>query len=162
LAEEIMPSSPDVPLDELYGEMIIDHYRNPRHSDPVPEADLEAEEDNPFCGDRVTLRLKLDGDGRIAQVGFQADGCSIIKATASMMGEALRWKTLEQVDGLARRFRDLMQGKPPARETEEPLGDLEALQAVRQFPVRIKCTLLAWTALEKGIRTYRSSQARDQ
>jgi|TARA_B100001971_G_C17928821_1_gene401617 nitrogen fixation NifU-like protein len=156
-----MPSSPDVPLDDLYGEMIIDHYRNPRHSDPVPEADLEAEEDNPFCGDRVTLRLKLDEDGRIAEVGFKTDGCSIVKATASMMGEALRWKTLEQVDGLVHRFRDMMKGKLTA-EGEDPLGDLKALQAVMQFPVRIKCTLLAWTALEKGIKGYRSSQARDQ
>ena len=101
-----MPRSPDAPLDDLYGDMIIDHYRTPRHSDPVPAADLEAEEDNPFCGDRVTIRLKLDGDGRIAEVGFQTEGCSIIKATASMMAEALRWKTLEQVDGLARRFRE--------------------------------------------------------
>ncbi|MDP6227584.1 MAG: SUF system NifU family Fe-S cluster assembly protein [Dehalococcoidia bacterium] len=157
-----MPSSPDVPLDELYGEMIIDHYRNPRHSDPVPVADLEAEEDNPFCGDRVTLRLKLDEDGRIAEVGIQTDGCSIIKATASMMGEALRWKSLEQVDRLAQRFRDMMQGKLTAEGEEESLGDLKALQAVMQFPVRIKCTLLAWTALEKGMKRYRSSQARDQ
>ena len=157
-----MPRSPDAPLDDLYGDMIIDHYRTPRHSDPVPAADLEAEEDNPFCGDRVTIRLKLDGDGRIAEVGFQTEGCSIIKATASMMAEALRWKTLEQVDGLARRFREMMKGKPPAERAEELPGDLEALQAVMQFPVRIKCTLLAWTALGKGMKSYRSSQARDQ
>ena len=157
-----MPSLPDVPLDDLYGDMIIDHYRNPRHSGTVSDADLEAEEDNPFCGDRVTIRLKLDGNGRIAEVGFHTEGCSIVKATASMMSEALRWKTLEQVDGLARRFRDMMQGKPTAEGTEEPLGDLEALQVVRQFPVRIKCSLLPWTALEKGIESYRSSQVRDQ
>jgi len=79
-----------------------------------------------------------------------------------MMAEALRWKTLEQVDGLARRFREMMKGKPPAERAEELPGDLEALQAVMQFPVRIKCTLLAWTALEKGMKSYRSSQARDQ
>ncbi len=157
-----MPSPSDVPLDDLYGGIIIDHYRNPRHSGPVPDADLEAEEDNPFCGDRVTLQLKLDGDGRIVQVGIETEGCSIIQATSSMMAEALRSKTLDQVNGMARRFRDMMQGKPPGEGTEEPLGDLEALQVVRQFPVRIKCSLLPWTALEKGIESYRSSQARDQ
>jgi nitrogen fixation NifU-like protein len=157
-----MSSAPDVPQDDLYGEMIIDHYRNPRHSGTVVDADLEAEEDNPFCGDRVTLRLKVDENGRITQVGIETEGCSIIQATASMMAEALRSKTLEQVNGLARRFRGMMQGKPPAEGTEEPLGDLEALQVVRQFPVRIKCSLLPWTALEKGIKSYRSSQVRDQ
>jgi nitrogen fixation NifU-like protein len=149
-------------LNDLYGEMIIDHHRNPRHNGTIPDPDLEAEEDNPFCGDRVTVRLKLDEDGRIAGVGIQTEGCSIIQATASMMAEVLQLKTLEQVNGMARRFRGMMQGKPPADGAEGLLGDLEALQAVRQFPVRIKCSLLPWTALEKGIESYRSSQVRDQ
>ncbi len=159
---EETPSVPDAQLESLYGEIIIGHYRNPRHRHPISDAEVEADEYNPFCGDRVTLRLKLDDVGAVIQVSAWSEGCSIIQASASMMADALRGKTLEELDGLARRFRGIMQGKASAGEVTGPLGDLEALQVVRQFPVRIKCVLLPWTALEVGLEGYRSSQARDQ
>ncbi len=157
-----MPQFPDVPLNGLYGDAILDHYRRPRNRNPVPDADIKAEEFNPFCGDRVILHLKLDGSGQVVEVGAQAEGCSIIQATASMMSEALKGKRLTELDGLAREFRELMRTKSSSFQATQDLGSLEALTVVRQFPVRIKCVLLSWTALEVGIEAYRSNQTRDQ
>ena len=84
-----MPQLPDVPLHGLYGESIMDHYRSPRHRPALASSDIESEEFNPFCGDRVILQIKLDDAGRIVQVSSRSEGCSIIQATASMMSEAL-------------------------------------------------------------------------
>ena len=153
---ERMPGVPDVPLDGLYGERIMDHYRNPRNRVQVLDPSLETEEFNPFCGDRVNLQLSLDGQGRVSLVGTHAEGCSIIQATASMMGEALWGKTLAELEDLSRRFRAMMRGNQPADGAAEPVGDLESLQVVRRYPVRIKCALLPWVALEEGIRKFRS------
>ena len=157
-----MTQLPDLPLDGLYGEAILDHSRHPRNRDPLPEPDLEVEEYNPFCGDRVILQLKLDGDGRVAAVGAQSEGCSIIQATASMMSDALKGKNMEELGRLAQGFRDVMRGRLEPAGLGLCLGPLEALTVVRQFPVRIKCALLPWTALEEGIQGYKSSHAIDQ
>ena len=157
-----MPQVPDVPLDGLYGDIILDHYRNPRHRTSIPDADVEAEEYNPFCGDRATLQLKLDHEGCVMEVGVRSEGCSIVQASASMMAEALKGKKLGDLNGLSGHFRDLMLGKPPPEGVAEDLSQLESLSMVRMFPVRIKCALLPWTALEEGIKAYRSSQTRDQ
>ena len=157
-----MPHVPDVPLDGLYGDIILDHYRNPRHRTLVQDADLEAEEYNPFCGDRVNLQLKLDGEGRVVQVAAQSEGCSIIQATASLMAETLHGRKLSELVDLAEHFREMMQGKPLSEDVVEELSHLEALTVVRQFPVRIKCALLPWVALEEAVQAYRSNQTRDQ
>ena len=157
-----MPLVPDVPLGGLYGDTILDHYRSPRHRESVPDADVEAEEYNPFCGDRVTLRLKLDDHGCVVRVGSHSEGCSIIQATASMMAEALQGKNLSELVDLAQLFHDMMRGKSLPDDWEDDLGQLKALTVVRQFPVRIKCALLPWTALEVAIESYRSSHTRDQ
>ena len=106
-----MPQLPDVPLDGLYGESIMDHYRRPRHRLPLASSDIEFEEFNPFCGDRVILQIKLDDAGRIAQVSSRSEGCSIIQATASMMAEALLGKSLEQATALDHAFRAMMRGE---------------------------------------------------
>ncbi len=157
-----MPQIPDVPLDGLYGDLILEHFRSPRNSAVLLAADLEAEEFNPFCGDRIILQLKLDEAGRVVQVGVQSEGCSIIQATASLMSEAMKGKKLEELEDLAELFRDTMRGNTDDQNTEEDLGPLQSLTVVRRFPVRIKCALLPWVALEEGIKTYRSSQTRDQ
>ncbi len=128
----------------------------------MPAADLEAEEFNPFCGDRIVLQLKLDETGRVIQVGAQSEGCSIIQATASLMSEAMKGKKLEELESLAKLFRDTMRSKTDGQDTSEQLGTLQSLTVVRRFPVRIKCALLPWVALEEGIKSYRSSQTRDQ
>jgi nitrogen fixation NifU-like protein len=147
---------PDVPLSGLYGDRILDHYRNPRHRSPVLGADIETEEFNPFCGDRVSVQLKLDTQGRVTQVASQAQGCSIIQASASMMAEVMAGKSLEELENLAQALRNMMQGKQPLAGWMEETGDLQSLQVVRRFPVRIKCALLPWTALEEGIQEFRS------
>ena len=157
-----MPQVPDVPLDGLYGDTILDHYRSPRHRVLLPDADVSVEEYNPFCGDRVSLRLKLDDDGRVAQVSAHSEGCSIIQAAASMMADALQGKKLSQLVDLSKLFREMMQGKSLPDGSDEDLSQLESLMVVRKFPVRIKCALLPWTALEVGIQSYLSSQTRDQ
>ena len=156
-----MTQVPDVPLDGLYGDTIMDHHRNPRHRTPVPEPDIEAEEFNPFCGDRVTLQIQLNADGRVARVSSRSEGCSIIQATASMMSEVMHGKTLEELAELSLSFRRMMQGNPPGEEPGETLGDLVALQVVRQYPVRIKCALLPWMALEEGIEGVGHQRAKD-
>ena len=154
-----MPNLPDVPLQGLYGDLILDHYRNPRHRTPVSHADVAAEEFNPFCGDRVILQFRLDGQGRIVEAGAQSEGCSIIQASASMLADIALGKSVAELEGLSQLFRTMMRGEPSTSEAEDELGDLHSLQVVRQFPVRIKCALLPWTALEIGIEGFRSKNS---
>ncbi len=154
-----MPNLPDVPLQGLYGDLILDHYRNPRHRTAVSHADVEAEEFNPFCGDRVILQLRLDGQGSIVEAGAQSEGCSIIQASASMLADIALGKSVAELERLSQLFRTMMRGEPSTGEAEDELGDLHSLQVVRQFPVRIKCALLPWTALEIGIEGFRSKNS---
>ena len=157
-----MSSLPDNP-DALYGDVIMDHYRSPRHRARLSCADVEAEEFNPFCGDRATLQLRLghsDGDGApIQAVSALAEGCSIIQASASLLADNVHGRTVEQAADLSQLFRDLMQGKPLPSVAVAELGDLEALEVVRRYPVRIKCALLPWVALEAGLRRLGRQQA---
>lgn len=154
-----MPQQPDVPLDGLYGDLVMRHYRSPHNRTPLGDADVAAEEFNPFCGDRAILQLKLDSKGKVCAVSARSEGCSIIQAATSMLSDLLQGKSLRQVEELGERFRDLMKngaGKNGAGEDLEVLGDLLALQVVRRYPVRIKCALLPLTALEEGIKAYRA------
>lgn len=163
-----MPQPPDVPLHGLYGESIMDHYRSPRHRPALASSDIESEEFNPFCGDRVILQIKLDDAGRIAQISSRSEGCSIIQATASMMAEALLGKSLEQAAALDHAFRAMMRreildgeildGESLAQEPATKLGGLVAMQVVREYPVRIKCALLPWLALEEGMESHESKR----
>lgn len=148
-----MPQQPDVLLDGLYGDLVMDHYRNPRNRESIVDADVEAEEFNPFCGDRAILQLKLDGQGTVTGVNATAEGCSIIQAATSMLSGLLQGRSLGEVEALGERFRNAM--KNGADDDEVDLGDLLALQVVRKYPVRIKCALLPLTALEEGIKAYR-------
>ncbi len=148
-----MPQQPDVPLDGLYGELVMDHYRHPRNRESLGDADVEAEEFNPFCGDRAILQLKLDSQGKVTGVSGNAEGCSIIQAATSMLSGLLEGKSLGEVEALGEKFREAM--KNGSSDDEVDLGDLRALQVVRQYPVRIKCALLPLTALEEGIKAYR-------
>ena len=154
-----MPQPPDVPLNGLYGESIMDHYRSPRHQPALDSCDIESEEFNPFCGDRIILQIKLDDGGRIAQISSRSEGCSIIQATASMMAEALLGKSLEQVRALDQAFRAMMRGENSGQDPASELGDLVAMQVVREYPVRIKCALLPWLALEEGMESHESGRA---
>ena len=155
-----MTQLPDPNFQGLYGDLIMEHYRNPRNRDPIVGAQVEALEFNPFCGDRVELQLRLDDARRVYQVSARSEGCSIIQASTSLMSDRLNGMSLKEMDALSEQFRTLMQRGEVSEGCD--LGDLRALEVVRQYPVRIKCALLPWTALEEGLDGYRSSQVRDQ
>ncbi len=144
-------------LDDLYQDIILDHYRTPRHQGLLEAPDLKGEGFNPFCGDQVVLTLGLDDDGRIAGVGFEGQGCSISQASASMLTGHLEGKTLEEAEGLVRTFKGVMQGGEFTPEQEDELGDVVALEGVKRFPIRIKCALLGWTTLQDAISAYRKA-----
>ena len=140
-------------FDGLYGDMIMDHYRTPRNRAPLSAPTLTAYELNPFCGDLIDLQLRLDGDGAVDGVFANSEGCSIIQASASMMSEAIKGKTVSEMNTLSGLFRSFLRARPEEEgQSVSSLGDLCALGVVRQYPVRIKCALLPWTALEEAIR----------
>ena len=141
-------------LDELYADIILDHYKRPRNHGALPNPALSAEGFNPFCGDRVVLSMDLDAQGRIAQVGFEGEGCSISQASASIMTSLLKEKTIEEASALNLQFRDIMAGAEVTDEMADEIGELAALQGVKRFPVRIKCALLAWATLIDAIAEY--------
>ena len=146
-----MPES----LDDLYLDVILDHYRRPRNQGLLPNPDLKSEGFNPFCGDQVILTMTLDGEGRIGEVGFEGEGCSISQASASMLSVHLAGRTLDEAESLVRMFKGVMQGEELDPEQEEQLGEVAALQGVREFPIRVKCALLGWTTLQDAIADYR-------
>ena len=143
-----------VELEDLYSDTVLDHCRHPRNRDVVESPDISGRAVNPFCGDEVELQIALDGD-RVSRVGLQAVGCSINQASASMLSEALDSKSLDEIDSADELFRKMMAGPPLSGRDLERLGGLTALSDVRKVPVRIKCALLAWSALEEAIEDYR-------
>ena len=148
-----MSQQSDVPLDNLYGDVVMNHFRNPHNRESLDVADVEAEEFNPFCGDRAVWQLKLDVEGNVCGVRATAEGCSIIQASTSMLSDLLEGKSLDDAVELGAKFRKAMQNG--AADDDVDLGDLLALQVVRAYPVRIKCALLPLTALEEGIKAYK-------
>ncbi len=146
-------------LDDLYQDIILDHYKRPRNRGAVEHADLHGEGFNPFCGDEVVLTLGLDEGGRIGAVGVEGQGCSISQASASMLSDHLKGKTLDEAEAMVQTFKGVMQGEALTEEQEDELGEIASLQGVRQFPIRIKCALLGWTTLQDAIAEYRKAQA---
>ena len=147
-------------LDDLYGEIILDHYRRPRNAQRLSSPAITATGINPFCGDESYVQLALDDQGRVEQVGVQGRGCSISQASGSLMADLLKGKTVEEMEQLTELFRQLMQGKRLSPEEQEHLGDADVLKGVRMFPVRVKCALLAWMALRDGLASYRRQASR--
>ena len=138
-------------LDELYREIILDHYRSPRNSKLLDDPDAEVEAANPFCGDEITLHVKV-ADGKLESIGLAGRGCSISQSSGSMMTELTEGRTVGEIRELVALFKGLMTGEDLSDEEMERLEDLEALQGVQKFPVRVKCALLAWSALEDALR----------
>lgn len=150
-------------LEDLYREIILDHYRSPRNRGElaVPPA-RHAEGHNPLCGDEIDVYLQVNGD-TIDDVKVNGQGCSISQSSASMMSQAVKGKTVPEVRALVKRFKGLMSipgdeadgsdGTDHANDVEVALGDLEALQGVVKFPVRIKCATLAWNTLTQALDT---------
>ena len=137
-------------LSSLYQQLILEHYRNPRNKGELEEKTVEIHMANPVCGDEIRLQLRIEGD-RIEDVKFLGSGCSISQASVSMMTIRLKGSSLDQADELAKRFTDMMHGDESAVR-EKSLGDLRALQGVSKFPVRIKCALLGFDALQEALK----------
>ncbi|MCA1726487.1 MAG: SUF system NifU family Fe-S cluster assembly protein [Actinobacteria bacterium] len=135
-------------LDDLYKEVILDHYKNPRNKRAVEGAELTCSRNNPLCGDEITIHAHL-ADGRIAEVAFEGQGCSISQASASMLTEAVGGKTISEAGDVAAEFRGMMEGA--VEPDEDRLGELVALQGVAKYPVRIKCAVLAWDVLQEAL-----------
>jgi nitrogen fixation protein NifU and related proteins len=133
----------------LYQEMILDHYRRPRNKGALENADASVEMKNPLCGDEITLQVAFAPTG-VAELKFSGRGCSISQASASMMTQLVKGKSIEEIDALRNRFRDLILGDQSAA-IDERLGSLRAFSGVARFPARVKCALLAWNALESAL-----------
>lgn len=149
-------------LDDLYQEIILDHYKAPRNRAPdLDPHDVHVHHSNPLCGDELDLRLRVagaDGDqATIDAVVFDGEGCSISMSSASAMTEAVTGRTLPDAADLAEGFRLMMHGEGLRREDD--LLDGVAFQGVAKFPVRVKCALLGWMALRDAISTYESGEA---
>ena len=135
-------------LDDIYKEVILDHYKNPRNKRDLPGAELQCHANNPLCGDEITVYAHLD-DGAVAEVTFQGAGCSISQSSASMMTEAVTGSSIEEARAMANRFRGMMAGE--VEPDEDAFGDLVALKGVVQYPIRIKCAVLAWDVLQEAL-----------
>ena len=141
--------------DELYRDIILDHYRNPRNKGDLDPADVRVNANNPLCGDEVTITARLSASGdTVESLHFSGRGCSISQASASMMTEQVEGKPVAEALRVINRFKDMMLSDGGA----DDLGDLEALQGVKQYPVRIKCAVLPWNSLLQGL-TERSDQS---
>jgi nitrogen fixation NifU-like protein len=140
--------------DELYRETILDHYHNPRNQGVLEEPTVEAEGVNPLCGDELTLFLDV-ADGNIKEIKIKSRGCSINTASGSMMTELMGGIPLERAEELVNTFKTMMLEKDKEVELPEEMEDLEALQGVKRYPVRIKCALLPWNTLLEAIEMAR-------
>ena len=137
-------------IHELYQEVIMDHNRRPRNSQVLEDADMMAEGYNPLCGDQITLYLNVK-EGMIEDVGIQVSGCAISKASASMMTEGIKGRTVEEADRIFEKFRELVKGEELDDEDLDLLGDLEILSGVSRFPTRIKCAVLPWHTFKSAL-----------
>ena len=138
------------PLSSLYQHLILEHYRHPRNRGDLPDKTVEVHMANPVCGDEIRLQLKVEGDV-IESARFIGSGCSISQAAVSMMTGLLQGRRLADADTLAAHFTRMMHGDPEAAR-DRGLGDLRALQGVSKFPVRIKCALLGFDALQEALK----------
>jgi nitrogen fixation NifU-like protein len=137
-------------LSELYQQLIIEHNRSPRNFRTLPDANRSAEGDNPLCGDRIILQVRLD-DGVIRDIGFQGSGCAISRASASLMTSAVQGRTAADAEKLFQAFHGMVTAHPDAPVDTVALGKLAALSGVRRFPGRVKCATMAWHTLQSAI-----------
>lgn len=136
-------------LDTLYRQVIMDHYKKPRNKGMLEDGSLTIDMNNPTCGDRIRLTMKIE-DNKVTDVKFDGDGCSISMSSASMMTQAIKGKDVDTALTMSQTFSEMIQGKEYSDDID--LGDIEALQGVSKFPARIKCATLAWKAMEKGLK----------
>jgi nitrogen fixation protein NifU and related proteins len=147
----------DASLTALYQDIILDHYRRPRNKGTLEHASVSIPMRNPFCGDEVTLELRMTGD-EISDVRFTGHGCSISQASTSMMTELVKGKHASEVEHISERFRAMVMGDAEAAR-DSGIGKARALAGVARFPARVKCALLGWNALERGLAESESQHA---
>ena len=135
-------------LDDIYKEVILDHYKNPRNKREVPGAELTCSKNNPLCGDEITVFVH-EVDGKLVDVGFLGQGCSISQSSASMMTEAVADTSRNEAGEMIGRLRAMMAGE--VEPDEETFGELVALKGVVKYPVRIKCAVLPWDVLQEAL-----------
>ena len=137
-------------LDEMYRDIIMDHYRYPRGTQKIDTPDVENAGRNPSCGDEIEMYIKVNHDV-LQAISIGCTGCAISIASGSMLTEIVKGKTLEEVKKIAAVVRAMIKGEDIPEDIDIDLGDLEALKGVKKFPVRVKCALLSWTTLAAGI-----------
>ncbi|MDX2105994.1 MAG: SUF system NifU family Fe-S cluster assembly protein [Candidatus Melainabacteria bacterium] len=138
-------------VDDLYRETILDHYHNPRNRGTIDDATVSTEGVNPLCGDELRLFLKIE-DGVVSDIKLESRGCSINTASGSMMSELVLGKSLADAKAVISEFKNMMLNKGEDITLPEDLEELEALQGVKKYPVRIKCALLPWNTLDEGLK----------
>lgn len=137
-------------MNDLYSDILLDHYRLPRNKGTLADETTHAEGKNPLCGDELTLYLKIEGD-RVADISFEGKGCAISMASASMLTEDLKGRTVDEVKRRIGQFRSLIrEGKEPEGES---MDDIALLVGVAQLPVRVKCATLPWTTMEEALKS---------
>ena len=143
-------------IDELYRELILDHYRHPRNRGSIESPTVSRQGYNPLCGDEIVVDLLVNG-GVVEDVAVRGGGCSISQSSASMMSEAIVGRTVDEVESLFGGFTAMMRGSDDV--DLDSLGDLEALAGVRKFPVRVKCATLAWHTLREALQELTGGKA---
>ncbi|HKJ02436.1 MAG TPA: SUF system NifU family Fe-S cluster assembly protein [Longimicrobiales bacterium] len=138
------------PLNSLYQQLILEHYRSPKNKGELPDKTVEIHMRNPSCGDEIRLQLRLE-DGRVADVSFVGSGCSISQAAVSMMTALIKGRAVDEADELAEKFKAMMHGDESVAK-DRSMGDLRALAGVSKFPVRVKCALLGFDALQEALK----------
>ena len=144
------PGAPEPAFDQLYRDVILDHYRAPHGKDKLARIDARAEGVNPLCGDEVDVNISVGADGRIEGVHVDGRGCAISVSSGSILHDLIAGLTAAEARRVLAAVRDVLHGGP--MPTDPDLGDFEALEGVKKFPVRIKCALLPWTTLDEALR----------
>ncbi len=154
-------------LEDLYREIILDHYRTPRNRGELEPPAVKVDGHNPLCGDEISVYLAVDGvgdDAVVTDIKIGGQGCSISQSSASMMTKAVMGKSVGEINAIMRRFKSMMGIEVvdlTDSDNEVDLGELEALQGVVKFPVRIKCAVLSWNTLANAIASSAASAAAD-
>jgi nitrogen fixation NifU-like protein len=142
-----------LPMESMYREIILDHYKHPQHRGLPAEFDAEVHHVNPTCGDEVTLRLRVS-EGTIADLGWEGEGCSISQASTSVMSGLVVGKPIDEALSLQGKFLDLMQSRGESQLSEadeDELDDAVAFEGVSKYPARVKCALLGWMAMKSAV-----------
>ncbi len=145
-------------LDLMYRDVILDHYRSPRGRTPIDKSDFASEGHNPACGDDISLKVALD-NGTVKSIYANCRGCAISTASGSIMAEILKGKTIDEAKVLATNVKQMLKGEE--HEFTDNVGDIDALEGVKKFPVRIKCALLAWITLLEGIKNFQTGRSQE-